>query len=116
MPRQKKKSDRLEVTIEDAQIILRNFAGKATQYNKLGDRNFGTILTDEVAQQMVRDVMTVVLRRVTDPETLLALAGDFRILQEKIMSGGDGSGSGTNNAAVVGFGESPATFDEIEVQ
>jgi hypothetical protein len=68
------------------------------------------------AQQMVRDVMTVVLRRVTDPETLLALAGDFRILQEKIMAGGDGSGSGSNNAAVVGFGESPATFDEIEVQ
>lgn len=55
MPRQKKKSDRLEVTIEGAQIILRNFAGKQTQYNALGNRNFGVILTDEVADAMVRD-------------------------------------------------------------
>ena len=58
------------------------------------------------AQQMVRDVMTVVLRRVTDPETLLGLAADFRVLQERIMSGGDGSGSGSSQAGVLGFGES----------
>lgn len=67
-------------------------------------------------QQMVRDVMTLVLRRVTDPETLLALAGDFRVLQERIVSGGDGTGSGSHGAAVIGFGESPTDFDTLEVE
>ena len=68
------------------------------------------------AQQMVRDVMTVVLRRVTDPDTLLALAADFRVLQERMQAGGDGSGVGVRGAQVAGFGESPAGMLEIEVQ
>jgi hypothetical protein len=66
-------------------------------------------------QQMVRDVMTVVLRRVTDPDTLLALAGDFRVLQERMMVGGDGSGSGSSNARVIGFGESQDLM-ELDVE
>lgn len=67
-------------------------------------------------QQLVRDVMTVVLRRVTDPETLLALAGDFRILQEKMLVGGDGSGQGERGAQVAGFGEQPMDILSIEVE
>lgn len=62
-------------------------------------------------QQLVRDVMTVVLRRVTDPELLLALAGDFRVLQERMFVGGDGSGSGERGAIVAGFGESAGIVD-----
>lgn len=56
-----KKPSRLEVTIEDAQIILRNFAGKPTQYNAAGNRNFGVILTDDVAEAMRRDGWNVKL-------------------------------------------------------
>jgi hypothetical protein len=62
-------------------------------------------------QQLVRDVMTVVLRRVTDPELLLELAGDFRVLQERMLVGGDGSGSGERGAVVAGFGEVPAIIE-----
>ncbi len=62
-------------------------------------------------QQLVRDVMTVVLRRVTDPELLLALAGDFRVLQERMLVGGDGAGSGERGAVVAGFGEVPGMMD-----
>jgi hypothetical protein len=36
-------------------IIFRNFAGKEGQYNREGDRNFGVILPDDVAQQMLED-------------------------------------------------------------
>lgn len=62
-------------------------------------------------QQLVRDVMTVVLRRVRDPELLLELAGDFRVLQERMFASGDGTGSGERGAVVAGFGESPGIVD-----
>jgi len=43
------------LTIENARIIFRNFAGKEGQYNAEGDRNFGLILPPEIAEQMSRD-------------------------------------------------------------
>jgi hypothetical protein len=67
------------------------------------------------AQQLVRDVMTVVLRRVTDPSLLMELAGDFRVLQERMFVGGDGSGSGERGAIVAGFGEEPVMLDVEDV-
>lgn len=41
--------------VEDARIIFRNFAGRKSQYNKEGDRNFAVILPEDVAQQMLID-------------------------------------------------------------
>lgn len=41
--------------IEDAVIVLRNFAGNETKYNKAGDRNFGVLLEPELAAQMEKD-------------------------------------------------------------
>ena len=66
-------------------------------------------------QQLVRDVMTVVLRRVKDPTLLMELAGDFRVLQERMFVGGDGSGSGERGAIVAGFGEEPVMLDVEDV-
>lgn len=43
------------VTVEDARIIFRNFAGKEGQYNRAGSRNFAVILDDETAEQMIKD-------------------------------------------------------------
>jgi len=42
---------------------------------------------------------------------LLALAGDFRVLQERMLVGGDGAGSGERGAVVAGFGELPGMMD-----
>ena len=41
--------------VEDARLIFRNFSGKEGQYNREGDRNFSVILTDEAAEQMLKD-------------------------------------------------------------
>lgn len=45
----------MTVTVEDARLIFRNFAGKEGQYNRAGDRNFSVILPDDVAEQMIAD-------------------------------------------------------------
>jgi hypothetical protein len=65
------------------------------------------------AQQMVRDVMSVVLRRVTDADTLMALAADFRVLQEQ-MQVGSADPSRPQGVSVAGFGEEPVILDELE--
>lgn len=41
-----------EVTIEDARIAFRNFAGKEDKYNRAGDRNFAILLTSEAAKTL----------------------------------------------------------------
>lgn len=43
------------VTIEDARIIFRNFAGKAGKYNREGDRSFAVLLPSDVAVAMLED-------------------------------------------------------------
>lgn len=41
--------------IEDARLIFKNFSGKEGQFNREGDRNFGVVLTDELAEQLLVD-------------------------------------------------------------
>lgn len=44
------------VTINDATLIFKNFAGKEGMYNREGDRSFAVIIPDEkFAQQMLKD-------------------------------------------------------------
>src|SRR5689334_9464649 len=45
----------LKFTIEDAQIIYRNFSGEESQFNRAGDRNFCVILDQETASIMAGD-------------------------------------------------------------
>ena len=41
--------------MEGVRIIFRNFSGKEGQYNREGDRNFGVLLDDKVAEAMAAD-------------------------------------------------------------
>lgn len=58
------------ITIQNARLIFKNFQGKETDYNKEGDRNFGVLLDDELAEQLERDGWKVKYRppREDDPE------------------------------------------------
>ncbi len=58
--------------VEDARLVFRNFVGKEGQYNREGDRNFSVILTDDVAEQMLKDgwnVRYLAAREEGDTET-----------------------------------------------
>ncbi len=43
------------VMVEDARIVLRNFTGKAGKFNAEGERSFGLLLDDDVADQLFKD-------------------------------------------------------------
>lgn len=43
------------ITIEDAKLIFRNFSGNKTEFNEEGNRNFGVILDDDLAEVLKRD-------------------------------------------------------------
>lgn len=45
--------------IEGAKLVLRNFQGRAGEYNDEGDRNFGVLLDDGLAEDLERDGWSV---------------------------------------------------------
>lgn len=59
-------ADKKTVTIEDAQIVFRNFAGAEDKFNAAGARNFSVILPEDVAEQMLADGWNVKLLKARD--------------------------------------------------
>lgn len=51
----KPRNEKLEVRIDNARVMFRNFAGAAGNYNPAGNRNFAVFLPTEVAEKMERD-------------------------------------------------------------
>lgn len=43
------------ISIEGARLIFKNFQGKKTDYNDEGNRNFGVLLDDELAEELKRE-------------------------------------------------------------
>lgn len=50
------------IKIEGARMIFKNFQGKPSQYNKDGDRNFGVLLDNELAEALKADGWNVKYR------------------------------------------------------
>lgn len=56
------------IKIEGARLIFKNFQGKRTEYNDGGNRNFGVLLTDELAHQLEEDGWNVKYRPARDDD------------------------------------------------
>lgn len=43
------------INIEGARLIFKNFQGKKTEFNEEGNRNFGVLLEDDLAESLIAD-------------------------------------------------------------
>lgn len=56
------------ITLENVKLIFRNFAGKESQYNSSGRRNFCIVLTPDMADKLVEEGLNVKTKAPRDPE------------------------------------------------
>jgi len=82
-------AERLTVTIEDAQLIFKNFSGKEGPFNREGNREFSVVLTEEVAHQMLEDGWNVKIpeprEEGDDPRPYISVAVSYKIRPPKIV-------------------------------
>lgn len=55
-------------SVEDAQLIFKNFKGEGGAFNKEGDRNFGLLLPDDLAEELLAEGWNVKYLRPRDDE------------------------------------------------
>lgn len=60
--------DNKSVTMEDMQIVYRNFEGAESMYNVKGNRNFSVILPMDIARKMAADGWNVKIKEPEDGE------------------------------------------------
>lgn len=77
------------VTIEDARIFFKNFAGREGVYNQEGDRNFAVALPEDVAEIMKKDGWNVKYLKPRDegdePQPWVPVAVSFKVRAPRIV-------------------------------
>lgn len=73
------------LVMEDVTIVFRNFKGKPSRFNEEGDRNFGVLIDDDLAEQLRADEWNVKIlnpREDADegemPQAFIPVAAEYR--------------------------------------
>jgi len=91
--------------VENANIIFRNFAGKEIPpYNRAGDRNFGVLLPDDLAQMLLDDGWNVKFLEPRDegdlPTPFISVAVNFKNRPPRVVLLTDTSRTQLDNDSV----------------
>ena len=82
-------SERTTITIENAQLIFKNFAGKEGPYTKAGTREFAVLLDDEFAKMFEADGFNVKYLKPREegdvPQAYLQVAVKFDVKPPRIV-------------------------------
>lgn len=81
--------DRDTITLEDVQILFRNFEGRETEYNNPGNRNFCVLLNDDIGKAMQHDGWNVKLLKPREegdePKPYIQVTVGFKIRPPRMV-------------------------------
>ena len=91
---EKPNNEKLEVRIDNAKVMFRNFSGVASNYNQAVNRNFCVFLSDEVANKMEKEGWNIKWLRSREdepPQAMLSVKVNFGNYPPKIFLVSDGN-------------------------
>ena len=91
---EKPNNEKLEIRIDNAKVMFRNFSGVAGNYNQAGNRNFCVFLSDEVANKMEKEGWNIKWLRSREdepPQAMLSVKVNFGNYPPKIFLVSDGN-------------------------
>lgn len=110
------KKEKLEVRIDNARVVFRNFEGAEGKFNPAGNRNFCVFLPDDVAQSMEEDgwnVRWLNSREDEPPQALISVRVNFGNYPPNMVLVADGKMSklSEDNVNVLDFAE----FEQVDL-
>lgn len=108
--------EKLEVRIDNARVVFRNFEGAEGKFNPAGNRNFCVFLPDEIAKDMERDgwsIRWLDSREGEPPQALISVKVAFGNYPPNVVLVSDGKMSklSENNVNVLDFAE----FEQVDL-
>jgi len=110
------KKDKLEVRIDNARVMFRNFAGAEGKFNPAGNRNFAVFLPEDIAKEMEADgwaIRWLDSRDGESPQALISVKLNFGNYPPNIVLVSDGKMSklSEENVNVLDFAE----FEQVDL-
>lgn len=110
------KKEKLEVRIDNARVVFRNFEGAEGKFNPAGNRNFCVFLPDDVAQSMEKDgwnIRWLNSREDEPPQALISIRVNFGNYPPNLILVADGKMSklSEDNVNILDFAE----FEQVDL-